>query len=126
MNQTPNPFVVRASGNEPLPNAAYLAEFVSVSAFANDKITEPRWRWVWRVSKGQYAGREATALTDAKITLQNHAGRLIAGMNGKPLATGDDVSGLIDSFKGRQFLVVVSGGPKGGKPSVQTVSHPVE
>jgi len=124
MNNNPNSFVVQASGVEPLPNGAYLAEFISVAQFTNDKITEPRFKWAWKVATGPQSGREATALTDVKIICHTHAGRLIAGMSGHPLVVGDDVSSLIDGFKGKRFMVTISPGPKGGKPSVQTVSLP--
>jgi hypothetical protein len=125
MNQTPNPFMVVASGNEPLSSGAYLAEFVSVTPFSNDKIQD-RWRWVWRVTTGSQSGRDATALTDQKLTPQTHSGRLVSGMAGRSLVAGEDVSALLDSFKGKRFMVTVQAGPKGGKPSVQTVFFPPE
>ena len=126
---TPNPnpsFIVQASASEPLPNGAYLAEFVGVAQFSNDKIPEPRFKWTWRVTSGVQTGREATALTDLKITPQTHAGRLIAGMAARQLVAGEDVSALVDAFKVKRFIVKVSPGPKGGKASVQTVSPPPE
>ena len=121
----PNPFVVQASASEPLPNGAYLSEFVGVNPFSNDKIQD-RFKWVWRVTSGTQTGREATALTDTKITPCTHSGRLIAGMAGRQLVAGEDVSALVAGFGGKRFMVTVSAGPKGGKASVQTVSPPPE
>ena len=120
-----NPFIVQASASEPLPNGAYLGEFVGVAPFSNDKIKD-RWRWAWRVVSGTHLGREATALTDCKITPHTHSGRLITGMAGRNLVTGEDLTSLIAGFTGKRFLVTIMSGPQGGKASVQTVSLPPE
>jgi len=122
----PNPFVWQASGVEPLPNGSYLCEFKGMAVFANEKVVDPRWRWVWRVTSGSQSGREATALTDCRLTAQTHAGRLVTGMAGRQMAPGEDVSALIESLKNKRYMVTVAIGPKGGKASVQTVSAPPE
>ncbi len=122
---TPNAFVVQAATAEPLPVNSYFATFKTVEPFSNASIVD-RWRWSWEVVTGNHKGRLATALTDQRITALNHAGRLLSGMLGRPLQPGEDLSALIESFKGKKFLVVVANGPKGGKPSVQSVSQPPE
>lgn len=118
-------FIVQASASEPLPNGAYLGEFVGVVPFSNDKIAD-RLKWSWRVVTGNHIGREATALTDTKLTPQTHFGRLITGMAGRNLVAGEDLTALVAGFAGKRFLVTIASGPKGGKPSVQSVSLPPE
>lgn len=120
-----NSFIVQASASEPLPNGAYIGEFITVAPFSNDKIKD-RWKWSWRVLSGTHLGREATALTDTKITQHTHSGRLLTGMAGRNLVAGEDLTSLIAGLTGKRFLVTISPGPKGGKPSVQTVSLPPE
>lgn len=122
-----NAWVVQAGGVEPVPNGAYLATFDGVSEYANpDKGIAGKWRWAWTIVSGAQTGKVISALTDMRLTPGTHAGRLIAGMNGKALAVGDDVRMLVESFKGRKFLCVVQPGPKGGKASVQSASPPPE
>ena len=86
-------------------------------------------KWEWEVVSGPQKGRIATALTDANLTPQTHAGRLIAGLVGRPLIPGEDVGtlwGEVQKAVGRKWAVTVASGPKGGKPSVQQVSQPPE
>jgi hypothetical protein len=129
--KTLNPFAgvtVQASGNEPLPNNSYFAEFVNVEPFANDKVKD-KLKWKWKVVAGPHTGREATALTDVKLTPHTQAGRLLGGLVGRPLVPCEDVGALwntLQSAVGKRFMVVVASGPKGGKASVQSVTLPPE
>lgn len=113
--------VVVASNADPLPPASYFAVFETVTPFSNDKVSD-KLRWVWRVVSGPHAGRESTALTDVRVTVHNHAGRLVSGMAGRVLQSGEDVSELLATFIGKKYLVTVAPGPKGGKASVQNVT----
>jgi hypothetical protein len=123
---TPIPqLVVQSTAADPLPPGSYFATFESVVPYSNDKVTN-KLRWVWKVVSGPQTGREATALTDQKLTAGNHAGRLVSGMAGRSLQSGEDVSALLGSFIGKKYLVTVASGPKGGKPSVQNVTTPPE
>ncbi len=128
---TPNPFAgvtVQASGSEPLPCGAYYATFQSVEAFSNDKIAD-KLRWAWTVATGPHTGRMATALTDPRMTPHTHAGRLLGGLLGRTLNPGEDVGLLwpqVQACIGKRYLVTVAAGPKGGKPSVQSVTLPPE
>ena len=78
---------VQTSGAEPLPARAYYADYLSVEAFSDDNVVD-KLKWRWKVATGQHAGREATSLTDTKLTVQTQAGRLIACLLGRPLASG--------------------------------------
>ncbi len=127
----PNPFAgieVVASGTEPLPPGLYYATFVSVEPFSNDKVQD-KLRWVWEVASGIQKGREATALTDRRLTPFTHAGRLLSGLVGRALVPGEDMAALWTSLQGaigKKWAVTVAAGPKGGKASVQAVSAPPE
>ena len=132
LNPAPiNPFAdlqVKTSGTEPLPPNAYYAAFTGVEPFSNEKVSG-KLRFSWEVVSGTHKGRIATALADANLTAQTHAGRLIAGILGRPLVPGESVGELWEAIQraiGTKFMVTVSPGPKGGKPSVQSVSLPPE
>ncbi len=126
-----NPFAgltVQASGAEPLPPGAYFAVFLSLEPFTNDKVAD-KLRFTFQVASGQQQGRNATALTDQRITPNTHAGRLIAGLVGRALTPGEDMSAVwqtLQSRIGKRYMVTVQAGPKGGKPSVQSVALPPE
>ncbi|MCZ2340321.1 MAG: bifunctional DNA primase/polymerase [Bacteroidales bacterium] len=82
-----NPFdglSVQASGAEPLPPGIYIATFVGVEVFTNDKVSD-KFKWSWEVVAGQHKGRMATAMTDRRLTPFTHAGRLLGGLIGRPL-----------------------------------------
>ncbi len=128
---TPNPFAgvqVQASASEPLPPNAYYAKFVSVEPFSNDRV-QGKLRWRWEVASGTCKGREASALTDTKITAFTQSGRLLAGLLQRQLVPGEDMAKLwadLQACVGKAYMVTVQAGPKGGKPSVQAVSLPPE
>ena len=126
-----NPFegiVIQASGTEPIPIGAYNAVFSSVEAFSNEKASD-KFRWRWDVVSGPHSGRNATALTDRKLTPKTHGGRLLTGLLNRQLIPGENVSELWQALQeciGKRYLVSVQPGPNGGKPSVQMVSLPPE
>lgn len=118
-------FTVKPSGE--LPVGSYFAVFKNVVPFdGNDKIDGERWKWLWEVTTGPLKGREVSALTDPTFTAGNKAGKFVAGMAGRALQTGEDLSPVIESCKGKRFVLSVAGGPKGGKVGVQAVSLPPE
>ena len=118
---------VQAGGIEPVPLGSYFAEFLHAELFSMpEKGIEGKIKWQWEVVSGPQKGKLISALTDARITPQTHAGRLLTGMAGRALTVGGDVNALILSFMGKRYLCSHQGGPKGGKPSVQSVSPPPE
>jgi len=119
--------VVQAGGIEPVPLGGYFAQFLRAEPFSMpEKEIENKLRWQWEVVSGSQQGKLISALTDARITSQTHAGRLLTGMAGRALTVGEDVNALIMSFMGKRYLCTHQNGPKGGKPSVQSVSPPPE
>ena len=85
-----------------------------------------KWRFGWLVKKGEHAGKEASALTERGINPNTLAGRLIAGLLCRAIKPGENVKEAVDACKGKEYLVVVQPGPKGGKPGVKSVSRPPE
>lgn len=111
-----------------VPPAAYLAEFKGVT----DKTVNPvpgqppetKWRFEFRISSGPHAGKTPPCLVGRKIGPNTHAGRLIAGFKGSPLAVGDNLPNIVQEAVGKTWLVNVAPGPQGGKPAVRFVSAP--
>ena len=117
--------VVQAGGIEPVPLGSYFATFLSAEPFSMpEKGLENKIRWQWEVVSGPQKGKIISALTDARVTPQTHAGRLLSGMLARTLTPGEDANLLISSLMGKRFLCGQAPGPKGGKPSVQSVSLP--
>jgi hypothetical protein len=83
-----------------------------------------KWRFAWEVKAGPETGHVASALVDRSISPNTHAGRLIAGLLGRAIVVGENVQDAIDACKGKVYAVSVQQGPKGGKPSVQSVGQP--
>ena len=117
--------VVQAGGLEPVPLGSYFATFLSAEPFSMpEKGIEGKIKWQWRVVSGPHKDKILSALTDARVTPQTHAGRLLSGMAARTLTPGEDANLLISSLMGKRFLCGQACGPKGGKPSVQSVSLP--
>lgn len=116
-----DPWVVKASGGEPLPVGLYTATFTKVEAFENaEKGIVAKWKWQWTIASGVHKGKIGSALTDQSISPHTHSGRLVAGMAGLAIAYGDNVKAMVDAFVGQTYMVRQAAGPKGGKPSVQS------
>ena len=120
-----DPWVVKASGGEPLPPGVYTARFVAVEPFENlEKGITGKWKWTWEIASGPHKGTVGSALTDQSISPNTHSGRLVAGMAGRPIVCGDNVKALVDNAIGKTYMVRQAAGPKGGKPSVQSADVP--
>lgn len=129
---TPEPnspvWIVKASGgSEPVPNGAYLADFEDLKAFNKPELKlVDKFRWTWTIANGKHAAKKASALTDQEIKSTTLAGRLLSGMLGRPLIDGENVFALVNSLKGKRFLITIANGPKGGQPQVQSANRPPE
>jgi hypothetical protein len=120
-----DPWTVKPSGGEPIPQGAYLAVFDTVEPFnAPEKGIHNKWRWAWTITNGQHAGKKPSALTDQAIKPTTLPGRLITGMAGRAIVDHENVKSLVDSFKGQTFMIIYGPGPKGGKPQVQSANLP--
>jgi len=116
------PFKVQASGSKPMPPGVYLAIFEGCEPYTLEGV--PKWRWKFKVSTGAHAGSYPNCLTDQAIKATNHAGRIVAGLLEKALVEGENLQAGITACTGKIYLVSVQAGPKGGKPSVQSVGPP--
>lgn len=120
-NDVVDPWVVKASGGEPLPVGVYTARFVKVEPFENlEKGILAKWKWQWEIASGVHKGKVASALTDQSISPHTHSGRLVAGMAGRQIVYGEALKALVEGFVGKTYMVRQAAGPKGGKPSVQS------
>jgi hypothetical protein len=103
-----------------VPTGNYVGTFKGVTEV---KLQDGsvKWRWAWTVKSGPEAGKEASALTDRGISPTALPGVLIAGLLGRQLMPGEHVKSAIDACAGKDFIVGVQPGPKGGKPCVRMV-----
>ncbi|MBX9654743.1 hypothetical protein K2Y11_14095 [bacterium] len=96
-----------------VPAGAYTARFVSVEPTPADpqKGYGPGLKWTWEVIAGAQAGQKTSRTTTATPSPKNAAGKIISGLLGRPLQTGEniDTGGLI----GRPYLIVVAEGQTG-------------
>jgi hypothetical protein len=116
-----NPWTVREAGKASVPPNNYTGRFVGVESITNAKWEGERWRWTWEVTTGQHTGNKADALTQCDISPNTQAGRIVAGLLGRAIQTGEDVQAAINACVGKVYLVSVMPGPQGGKPAVRSV-----
>ncbi len=126
MTEAANPWIVQApKQSAQVPIGFYTAAFNGVEEV---KLQDGslKWRFAWEVKTGPEQGKQASALVDRSINPNTHAGRLIAGLLGRAIIVGENVQASVDACKGKTYLVSVQAGPKGGKPSAQSVGKPPE
>ena len=105
-----------------VPDGSYIGTFEDAERLKigeDDKV-----RWKYRVKTGGEAGKVASALSDMDINPNALPGRLLSGMLGRPLRHGESVADAINECKGKDYLIVVAPGPKGGKSAVRMASKP--
>ena len=97
-----------------VPVGIYQARFLSVEPTPADsaKGYGPGLRWTWEILSGPQAGQKASRTTTATPSQKNAAGKIISGLLGRPLQTGENVD--IGSLIGRPYLIVVAEGQSGG------------
>ena len=103
-------------------DGSYVAEFMGVEHFEALKIDGPRWKWNFKVLRGEEAGNLADGLTEQSLTSNTQAGRFVIGLIGD-IQPGDNVSEKINGCVGKPYLITVGRGPKGGKSAVRIVSN---
>jgi hypothetical protein len=69
-------------------------------------------RFLFEVVAGAHSGRRVSRVTSCTPTLSNSAGRMLAGIVGRPLQHDEQVD--IDRFVGRHYAIVVEAAPSGG------------
>lgn len=93
-----------------VPEGNYLAKFTKVepttNAFGNGL------KWFWEITGNSHAGQSTSCTTSDCPTPKNRCGKILSGMLGKSLNTGEefDTAALL----GQTFLVVVRKGDTGG------------
>jgi len=107
---------------EPLAEGMYLATFAGVA----DHMVEgtAKWRWAWTVKSGPMTGREASALTDKSVNPNTLPGRIVLGLAGRDIKTGESFKAVVEEAVGKTFMVSVQKGPQGGKAGVKSVGTP--
>ena len=97
-----------------VPAGIYQSRFVSVEQTPADPVKGygPGLKWTWEVLSGPQAGQKASRTTTAIPSPKNAAGKIISGLLGRPLQTGENVD--IGSLIGRPYLIVVAEGQTGG------------
>lgn len=118
-----NKWIVRPDKKpfEDIPDKSYVAEFVGVEDFTLPTNGEMRWKWKFKVAKGEHTNKVMDCLTDMDISSQKKAGKIIRGLLSRELVVGENVKASIDECQGKVYLVVKGKGSKGGKSCVQSV-----
>jgi hypothetical protein len=104
-----------------VPEGTYLAKFVAMEPTTNSYGEGVKWRW--EIVGGAQAGQYASCTTSPNPSARNSCGRIVSGMLGKSLNTGDehDLAGLV----GKTFLIVVRKGVTGGTYVESVTQAPV-
>ncbi len=108
--------IVRSGG---VPGGSYIGKFLGVEP-TETKLGKAL-RWTWEVASGPHAGAKASRITPTEPTPKNACGRILSGITGKSLVTGEEVDP--QSFLGRSYLLVVID-CDGGGTRVETVTLP--
>jgi hypothetical protein len=106
-----------------VPAGAYSAKFLGVEVVPEDptKGYGAGIRWQFEVVGGQHTGSKAGRITTATPTAKNACGKMLSGMTGQALKSGEEVD--LGQFVGKAFFVVVQD-TNGGGTRVETVSIP--
>ncbi len=116
-----NKIVVQSAG---VPAGSYLAKYTGVEAQPADPLRGmgEGLRWAFEITNGPNAGKKTSRITGIAPTPGNACGKVLSGLLGKPLATGDEID--LDALVGKSYLVVVGAGPNGGATRVESVTLP--
>jgi hypothetical protein len=104
-------FTVSAGG---VPAGSYTATFAGVEDQpANaEKGYGPGIKWKFTILGPTQAGQEATRITSCSPTLKNAFGKMLVGLLGRQLQTGEVVDP--DDYKGKKYIIMVGAGQNGG------------
>lgn len=104
------------------PPGIYRGVFKDCEPFEHVEFGEGL-RWIFEIETGEHAGETATRVTGLRPTPRNAAGRVIAGITGRPVAAGQKLD--LMPFVGRSYLVQVEE-TKTGSTRVATIMTPAE
>ena len=107
---------VRSGG---VPAGSYIGRFVGAEP-TETKLGKAL-RWTWEVLSGPHVGAKASRITPPEPTTRNACGRILSGITGKVLTTGEEHDP--QTYVGRTYLLVVAACDGGGS-RVETVTLP--
>lgn len=93
-----------------VPEGSYLAKFTKVEPTTNNFGTGLK--WFWEITTGPQVGQSTICTTSDNPTPKNRCGKILSGMLGKSLNTGEEFDTA--AMLGQTFLVVVRKGDTGG------------
>jgi hypothetical protein len=108
-------FEVGGGGGPPV--GTYTAVLESVEATEHPEYG-PGLRFGWRIIEGQCAGMLASRTTNRSPSPANISGRLMAGLLGRQIKSGERVA--IGGCIGRRYMIVVGLGANGTSTRVES------
>ena len=93
-----------------VPEGSYLAKFANVEPMTN--ALGDGLKWTWEITSGANAGLTVCSISSNSPSPKNRCGKIVSGMLGKPLTTGEELD--TNSLIGQTFLIVVRKGENGG------------
>lgn len=109
-------FVV--GGASAVPPGVYKATFTGVERTVHAEYGEGL-RFDWKVSSGEHTGKVVSRTCKPQPTATNVTGKLIAGLRGEQLRSGEKVS--LASCIGREYTIVVGTGANGTTSRVESL-----
>jgi hypothetical protein len=85
----------------------YTAEFVQVEEVEAKPGTDygPGWRWQFRITEGEHAGKLVSRTTSQEPSQKNVCGKMLMAVTGRPLAVNEEVD--LAAYVGRRYLVTM-------------------
>lgn len=112
----PMEFVV--GGGDSVPPGIYKATFLGVERTLHPEYGEGL-RFDWKVAGGEHAGKTVSRTCKPTPTASNQTGKLIAGLRGEQLRSGEKLS--LAGHIGREYTVVVGTAANGTSARVESV-----
>lgn len=109
-------FVVGGAGS--VPPGIYKATFVGVEPTLHADYGDGL-RFDWKISSGEHAGKIVSRTCKPQPTATNVTGKLIAGLRGEQLRSGEKLS--LANCVGREYTLVVGTGANGTSSRVESV-----
>lgn len=109
-------FVV--GGADGVPPGIYKALFVGVEKTLHPEYGEGL-RFDWKISSGEHSGKGVSRTCRPQPTATNVTGKLIAGLRGEQLRSGERLS--LANFINREYTIVVGTGANGTSSRVESI-----
>lgn len=102
-----------------VPAGSYMAKFLGVEETNNDYGAGLK--WLFEVVSGPQKSAKTSRITSPVPSLKNGCGKMLGGITGKPLTSGENVN--LDPFIGKTYLIMVITAESGGT-RIESVSPP--